>query len=144
MADRFQGDPRITITEDGADLTFTGGQPVMDQGLENQAIISLFTAPGWWGNSLEPEPDKQIGSDFEATSREPITRDQLIRTRKAAISALKSPAFKNVDAFIDDKGYDRLAVRTLVTPPSGNEQQLLLNKSGANWISQRDDPANLK
>ena len=45
MTDIFSGDPKIILTPYGANLDYEGGQPVMDQGMENQALLSLFTAP---------------------------------------------------------------------------------------------------
>jgi hypothetical protein len=144
MTDRFQGDPYLTITQDGAEMTFVGGQPVMDPGLENQANISLFTSEGWWGNILEDDPDKKIGSDFEKISKEPITLENLKRLRKSGIAALQSPAFKTVDGFIDNSQHNRTDFRAVVTPPSGVEAELLLSKSGQNWINQKNDPAHLK
>ena len=65
ISSRFQGDPAIEITPDGACMTFKGGQPIMDQGFHNAALISLFTKPDWWGNSLEKQNNKKIGSNFE-------------------------------------------------------------------------------
>jgi hypothetical protein len=46
--DRTQGDPKITMENDGADLVFRGGQPVMDSGLENAILISLFSGAEWF------------------------------------------------------------------------------------------------
>ena len=47
---RFQGDVAVSITEDGAKMKFINGQPVMDQGLENAVLISLFTKKGYFEN----------------------------------------------------------------------------------------------
>ena len=44
MTDIYSGDPRIVLTADGADFDYIGGQPVMDQGVENLALISLLTS----------------------------------------------------------------------------------------------------
>jgi phage gp46-like protein len=62
---RFQGDPAILISERGTQIEFQGGQPVMDHGLHNAVLISLYTKPGWWGNALVTEESKKIGSDVE-------------------------------------------------------------------------------
>src|SRR4030042_6353573 len=69
---RFQGDPAVKITPDGAKMKFIGGQPVMDQGLHNTVQISLFTKKGWWGNILFTQDSKKIGSDFEIQLNQPI------------------------------------------------------------------------
>ena len=43
MFDRFQGDPRLVLTEEGSEIIWKGGQPVLDQGVENVVLIDLFT-----------------------------------------------------------------------------------------------------
>jgi len=140
--DIFQGDPHLTLSEQGAEMTFTGGQPVMDTGLENQVNISLFTT-SFWGNVLEADPDRKIGSDFETVAAAPLTREQLKIIRNSVIKALKAPVFKKIESFVSVPN-GHLNIRNLLTPPSGNEQELLLTTNGQNWISQRDDPAYLK
>ena len=54
MTDPFDGDPKLILTQNGATLQYLGGQPVLDRGVENQATIALFTAPGWCGNKFLP------------------------------------------------------------------------------------------
>jgi len=142
MSDIFQGDPHLTLSEQGADMTFTGGQPKMDNGLENQVNISLFTT-SFWGNVLEPDPDRQIGSSFETDASAPLTREQLKTIRNSVIKALKAPVFKRIESLVSVVN-GHLNIATTLIPPSGNEQELLLTTNGQNWISQRDDPAYLR
>lgn len=138
---RFDGDPYIQLTEDGAEMTFAGGQPIMDKGLENHALISLMTERGWWGNSLESDPNKKPGAKYLEVARQPITVEMLKRLRQSAIAALTGPAFKSVDAFIQEFGHGRVQTQCLVTPPSRETQALLLETNGQNWINQKNNPA---
>ena len=39
----YEGDPKLFIDENGSYLKFENGQPVMDQGFENFALIQLLT-----------------------------------------------------------------------------------------------------
>lgn len=144
MTNRFQGDPRIFITPSGAKLIFTGGNPVMDAGLENLAIISLFTAPGWWGNTLFNDPDKKIGSDFEDTAMGAITLSKLNDIRQAAEKALVNPAFGTITVDVTNPVSNRIDVRILIQPPGRDVQELRLSRHGGNWQAQALDPAHLK
>lgn len=67
MTDQFDGDVAFILTAGSGQIVYTGGQPLMDVGgFENAVIISLFTGEDYWANALnENESDKQIGSDFE-------------------------------------------------------------------------------
>jgi hypothetical protein len=125
-------------------MTFTGGQPVMDTGLENQESISLYTDQGFWGNSIEDDPDKKVGSDFGEATKLPITRENLIIMRNSAVKALESPIFRNVDAYIEGVSATSLTLTTLVEPPSRTIQELSFTLNGQNWINQKNEPAHLK
>lgn len=141
MTDIYQGDPRIFIDENGAYLNFVGGQPTMDRGLENLAIISLFTRLGWAGNVLFDDTNQQIGSDFEEIANQPITFEMLNDLRNAAERALDNPAFGTVTATINNPSGHRLEITVLIEPPGQDVQMLLLTKNGLNWRSQALDPA---
>lgn len=122
-------DPRLILTPDGTRLQFSGGQPLMDQGMENLVLISLFTAPGWVGNKFL---STQIGSDFEEACRQPITRQSLNLIRNAAERALALTALGKVTV--------------LVTNPTGyriNVQigSVCLSRNNGNWFFQAVDPA---
>ena len=139
MTDRFQGDPALSLGPNGSTLTFRGGQPIMDQGLENQAQISLFTAEGWPGNFLL-SPDGQIGSDFEETARGAITVASLARVEQAAKTALAAPIFGDIEALAINPESWRLDVGIIVGPP-GDRETILLTRNGQNWINQAANPA---
>jgi phage gp46-like protein len=94
MRDPYQGDIKIYIDEDGADFKFIDGQPVMDSGLVNSTLISLFTdienerGHEWFGNTLLPA-ENRIGSDFEAVGQQNITADNLADLENATRRALQ-------------------------------------------------------
>ncbi len=137
----FEGDPKLVLTEQGSKLVFKGGQPVMDQGLENLALISLFTSKGWAGNILFANNDEKIGSDFEEIARQPITRSMLIDLEQEAKNALKNPAFGEIMVIITNPTSHIISVIITIEPPGQDVQQLILTKSGANWLSQASNPA---
>lgn len=138
MSDRFQGDPKLYLTPSGSTLRFEGGQPVMDGGLENLASISLFTAPGWWGNSLLPEEDRKIGSDFEQIARGAITLQKLTDIKQSAENALDNPAFGGADATVTNPVNWRIDMTAVITPPGQDIEELSLSRNGQNWINQAD------
>lgn len=142
IIDRFSGDPKMILTEDGADLSISGGQPVMDQGLENLAMISLFTQKGWPANFLIDNPDERHGSDFEVTAKRPITLSTLNDTRQAAENALKNPALGKMDISVSNPNSNFLQVAITIHPPGKDSETLLLAKNGVNWINQKLHPAN--
>jgi len=146
MPDRFQGDPLLILTDDGSDMVFPGdgGQPLMDQGLENSVNISLFTEPGWVGNVLF-EPNEQIGAGYEAAGRQPITLTNINNLQNTAELALKW--------MIDERMASKITAKTtnsegtlrtttiLIEPPGADIQEVILTKYGENWINQTVDPA---
>lgn len=140
MTDIFQGDPAIKITPNGATLTYIGGQPILDSGIENQALISLFTAKDWPGNFLLP-PESQIGSDFEKLASGPITLSKLSLIEKSAESALKAPIFGKVTAVASNPESWITAVNIKIEPPGGRAFEISLVSNGQNWINQAENPA---
>jgi hypothetical protein len=136
IPDRFSGDPRILIGPAGADLDYEGGQPVMDAGLENQALLSLFTRPGWCGNVFLPKAE-QIGSDFETTAEAALTLQGLADIQNAAERALKSDLFPELAvAVTNPQSWDVRVVATL-----GPGVALTLDRRGMLWSAQAASPA---
>lgn len=141
MISRFQGDPRLVIGPDGSSLQFAGGQPLMDQGLENLAIISLFTAKGWCGNTFMKS---DIGSDFEALCNQPLTKSSLVLIKNAATLALGDVAFGSVAVQVANPTGNNLNITIQIEPPGGNPQEVSLQRNGGNWLSQALNPASLQ
>lgn len=143
MITLFTGDPRIFINKNGASLKFIGGQPIMDAGLENAIIISLFTKKGYWGNLLELDSNKQIGSDFEETANLPITIGNLNKLQRVTEFTLKwlidlGIAQSVVVNVSNTSGYKK-DIEILIN--SGGITKILLSSSGKNWIFQAENPA---
>ena len=143
MTDNYDGDPRIVIDKNGADLAYRDGQPVMDAGLENNDLIALFTEPGWPGNVLLEE-DQQIGSDFEEQATGTITLSKLATIENAARLALISPNVKTegIAVSVVNPTGASLAVVIRRAPPGQDIGELLVTREGLNWINQANNPAN--
>jgi phage gp46-like protein len=148
MTDRYQGDPKLTLDETGADLTFKGGQPEMDRGLENAALISLHTQKGWCGNVLFRKPEEKIGSDFEESLKSPITLTSFKIVRAAALAALQwfidVKIASEIDAAVRNPTGRRVETIVGIKPVSQDPLVLLSTKNGLNWIAQKLDPAYLR
>lgn len=95
----YDGDPKLYNSGDGADISIVAGQPIMDEGLENAVELSLFTSPGWWGNSVS-EPDEQYGSELGDVMRRTLTNqtrlDAAARARTALAWLVSSGVAKSV------------------------------------------------
>jgi len=65
MAVVYDGDPRIIYSSGNVDLSIIGGQPEMDEGLENSVTSSLFFDSDWWGNAPSiVDESGPVGSKF--------------------------------------------------------------------------------
>ena len=133
--DRFGGDPKLFFTDDGFDLRYIAGQPVMEKGLENQAYISLFTREGWAGNVFLP-PENRVGSDYEDTCAGSITLSKLADIENSAVRAMTSKAFQRVSAEAKNPRSDIL----LVEIKAGSGGPLTFSREGGLWRNQREKP----
>lgn len=146
MFDYFQGDPRIIVTFSGTTISVKGGQPVMDQGLENVPLLDLFTEPSWWGNAVLRDEKQRIGSDFEEVAKEASTVTSILKTQAAAQRALQhmvdeNLASENIVSARNPSG-TKLEVAIIIRPPTNELFALLATRHGPNWLAQRDYPAN--
>jgi hypothetical protein len=137
----YSGDPKMVMTPDGMTLVFKNGQPIMDAGVENQVIISLFTKPDWSGNDMFQDPSQKIGSDFEDAAREPITLTSLNNIRDAALKALESDLFGDIEIEVTNPKDTTIKVEIFIKPPWSDPQSFILTKNALNWEFQRVDPA---
>jgi phage gp46-like protein len=136
--DFTQGDPKLIIGADGSDLMYSNGQPLMEQGIQNQVLIALFTSKGWCGNILFPDVNQQIGSNFEEAHKQPITLKALNDIRSAAISALTPAAtFGTVDVIVTNPEVNKILSIITITPPNATSPiQYRIVKYGMNWVVQ--------
>jgi len=143
-SNRYQGDPAVKITADGARMTFKGGQPVMDQGFHNAVQISLFTKKGWWGNTLFSNSNKKIGSDFEdiRTIVDIKTINDYRDSAEKALKWMKSTGIaKTIEITITNPTMNNIKSSILIQPPGETAEQLVFLKNGLNWINQAFNPA---
>jgi phage gp46-like protein len=143
--DRFQGDPKIWIDENGSYVEFSGGQPIMDGGLENAVTLSLFTQKGYVGNVLEISPDNHLGSDFEIAANQPINLAMLTNVRVAAEAALNwmqgAGLVREINVTVTNPRRDTLEIIIQIVRPDGGLEKILLAKNGINWVIQSQYPA---
>ena len=140
IKNRFEGDPKIIVTPDGWTLQYTGGQPLMDQGLENVATISLLTKEGWVGNIFLTQKQK-IGSAVRRLSSGSITVSTLNDIRQEAEKSLDTAVFGNVEADVLNPVSSNIKLNVLIQPPGSDIQKLTLERNGQNWINQALNPA---
>lgn len=141
---RFQGDIKVKITLDGAKMKFINGEPIRDRGLENAASISLFTKPGFWGNVLIRDTNKQIGSNFER-QRVIVDIDTLNEVREDANVALKwmfdTKLASKIDLTVTNPNLNFIETYIKIYPPGQDIEELLFFNNGINWLNQSSDPA---
>lgn len=135
MSDLFDGDPLITIGADGAEMEFKGGQPVMDQGFDNHVNFSLLSHANHWSGDLETLEERKYKGLFLEASRKPVTRQSLIDTDRAAELDVEGDEFGNILAETTNPTSDSLRLEMTLTPPTGDLQKLLLERTGQNWVS---------
>lgn len=142
---QWEGDPRLVLTPNGATIEYRGGQPVMDSGLENAVLISLFTRKGWAGNIYIDDPDMQVGSDFEATAARSITRtmlNDLADAGKRALAWMKIKGIaRQIDCVCSNPSGNYIKVLFTIYPPSGSAIALNLSRYSGLWTSQISRPA---
>lgn len=138
---RTQGDPKIFMLPGGIEIIYTGGQPIMDSGLENLVLIYLFTERGWPMNKLLPISE-QIGSDYLAECRKPINITQIRKIEIAAGSALAPIENNNVgkisDLSVKMKSGNQIFLSFIISPPGADPEQIQLSGFGNNWEMQKE------
>lgn len=148
---RFDGDPKLTLGPDGSNLVYKSGQPVMDQGIENQIFFDLFIKSkgktrnqnGWWANLLTDDPLKKYGSDYvDTVINQPITLNGLSNIEKAAKKALNSPIYGDVEVVASNPEANRINVEITVKSPGEDIKVLIQTDNVANWVAQALEPAN--
>lgn len=145
MNNRFQGDPMIAITPDGATMKFISGQPIMDGGFSNAVIISLHTRKNWWGNILFDTESEKIGSDFEKTCLEPIVSlssiNNITDAAEKALKWMKNDSIaSDINITVTNPKADNIRTEIIITPPGQDAEKLLFIKNGINWIGQVNNP----
>lgn len=141
---RYQGDPAISVDEMGAHMTFRGGQPVMDRGLENYVLISLLTLPGWWGNVLTTDPNRRLGSSFSRprTHVDVRTVNEYGDDARSALRAMTDSGLASkIDVAVANPRADEIRTTIRIYPPGQDARTLVFTRNGLNWIAQATEPA---
>jgi phage gp46-like protein len=119
------------MLENGSDFRYESGQPLMDQGIHNAAIISLFTEEGWAANVFLP-PESRIGSDYVKLCRGTITLSRLADIENSAVRALRSKLFPGVEAEARAPSSGQLETNIKIKPGGS----LSLVRQGPLWQAQ--------
>jgi len=132
----YEGDVKLIQTDDGGDIEFVAGQPVMDQGLETAVYISLFSG-GWWGNAIS-EQNEKLNSELEELYNRNLSNQTRLDTeeyvRKALEWMIRLGIAKRIDvsASLPIPGW--LGLEITIIEPNGSEQNL---RYSINWAKQR-------
>lgn len=132
-----EGDVRLIPAEDGGEVSFSGGQPEMDPGLQTAVYLSLFTRPGWWGNAIA-EPGEEIGcpleSLYERTLSAKARLDAEEHVRGALQWMLDDGVAESVAVESEIPALGMLALRVTIAEPGGEQTSL---RYRINWAEQR-------
>lgn len=147
MTSIYQGDPLISVSGSGMDLTFLGGQPKLDNGLTNSVILSLFPEP-WFMNAVIEEDVQHIGSDFISFLNDnPITVSNLNKARSIGLKALQWMIDENIASGVDVRLRNpegkTIQALILVKPPGKTAIAILATKYGLNWKIQLSEVTKL-
>lgn len=138
---RTQGDPKIYMLPNGIEIRYSGGNPVFDSGLENMILILLFTESGWPMNKVLPLSE-QIGSDYLAECRKPITVDQLRNIEIAATDALEPIEEQKIGTISDLSvkmiSGNQIFLSFLANPPGATPQEFRISGFARNWEIQKE------
>ena len=134
---RFDGDIRLSLSQDGGIIKIRGGQPDMDDGMETAVNISLFSQGDWWGNALA-EDGEQIGSTFLDSLRAPLTNQARLNVIESVRSALSWLTDTGISSSIDVQatipGLNRLDISLTIRQP---EKAPTIFRYTVNWQNQR-------
>lgn len=146
----FEGQPYLVLTEQGAEIYWRAGQPVMDGGIENDIMMSIGcdSAGSFCGNPLLGKTQSTVlKSRFAAARLQPITEtyaSTCIQAIEYDLSWMKANGIVSrfdVNAAEDISGKLYFVIK--VFSPSNEVAALLaLTKNGENWRIQKTDPAN--
>jgi hypothetical protein len=125
--DTYSGDPKMYLTEDGADISISGGsnQPVMETGRANVALISLFTGRGWCGNAFIREKKNKINSGYVTALKNPLTVKALAVIRDEADKALSNAGLLVTDIEVYNPQGHQVNVVAKIKDSTGQEQTLI-------------------
>ncbi len=141
MIDLYSGDPLLTETGDGGDLTIMDGQPLMDQCLRNSAYISHFMEPDWWGWSSDPANPQIIDSgNLLALSKRTVLTPAILNDAEAVAKKdlkwmLDQGVAKSIDVSASIVAQGILGLEETITEPDGTTTTL---RWKLNWAAMQE------
>jgi phage gp46-like protein len=134
---RFDGDIRLSLSQDGGIIKIRGGQPDMDDGLTTAVNISLFSQGDWWGNALADDGE-EVGSTFLDSLAAPLTnqaRLDVIESAKRALAWMTDTGIAgSVDVQATIPAIGRLDLSITIRQP---ERAPTVFRYTVNWQNQR-------
>lgn len=137
----FQGDVKIFLLGNDAEMNFDDGQPEMDDTVESEMLIRLFTRPGWIGNMYAREDKKMFGSDFVPLHDQPVTSSLITDIRDSAEKALSvmldSGKLSDLDVFSSNPDGTNIYTVVASMDSRGVEHNFKISRTGNRWIAQK-------
>ena len=130
-----EGDVKLVPTIDGGELSFEGGQPVMEQGLESAVYISLFSTD-FWGNMVSDSGEKLNSGIMQIMNRRSLNNSARLDIQESAKNALSWITSENIASAVSIETYMRtlsiLEMTVIIEKPGGAQQF----KYEINWDKQ--------
>jgi len=138
---KFQGDPKIFLLGNDAEMVFQGGQPVMDDTVESEMMIRLFTRTGWIGNMYAREDKNMFGSDFVELHDKPVTSSLITDIRDSAEKSLSvmldTGKLAELDVFSSNPDGTNIYTVIASKDSRGVEHNFKISRTGNRWIFQK-------
>lgn len=139
----YQGDLLLSNNGNGLTITFTGGQPKLDNGLTNSVLLSLFHKP-WFANNIISDDKEHIGSEFISfIVNNPVTISNLNKARSIGLKSLQWMIDNNlaseVDIRLQNPNGSIVQCLVLIKPPADTLIAILATKYGLNWKIQIEE-----
>ena len=126
----------LTPTPSGGEISNVDGEPVLTDGLDNAAYLSLFTG-AYWGNSIA-DPDETFDSILESLFDQALTsslRLDIIAEAERSMAWFVDTGIASdviVDAEIPSVGVLHLSIR--IEQPDGTAEEMIYE---LNWAAQK-------
>ena len=137
MIDKFQGDPKFFINENGSRFVWINGQPIMDQWLENEILHAIFT-PTWFGNSLFDSENEKFTSRLLETLDDVVTLESLNNIRDAIEKAtnyiVETQKVKSIDVRVFNPRHNGITIEIIVTDKRNNLKLINFSYENSQWV----------
>jgi phage gp46-like protein len=135
-----EGDIYLFHTEDGGQISFENGMPIIDGGLETTVYISLFSSLGWWGNDIS-QTSEQMNSQLETITTRTLTNqarlDAIEFTRQALQWMIDDNVAREIQIEATIISVSTLVIDIMITQP---DFTLITTRYELNWDNELNDP----